>query len=255
MQKILGGEPNVDRHDFALSLGFSWDPAVISLPHEDKAGLALFIFKKNMAGIVWNALGVFENNPSTLPQTETILQGRAVGGISIDELSQVKRFGDGTRRLIASVKNGDFRLDIDFAKALHAIIGKEEALEWGVLRNRQIHIHGVSHIPPVASELPAISENGFSFLRKHINSPIERAIATFLFMSRTQFFCDCNKRTASLMMNGVLLSAGYYPITVLKETTEEFNEKLRAFYNSGDGTEMFGYFKAVCEKLYPVSIF
>ena len=241
----------MDSQSCKSALGFSWEPTAIPLPQEDKPGLALFIFKKNMAEIVWNSLGVFENNPSTLPQTETILQGRSVGGISIDELSQVKRFGDGTTYLIAAVKNGNFRLGMDFAKQLHAIIGKEEALEWGVLRSRQVHIHGVSHVPPAANKLPAPAESGFAFLCDQVSDPIERAIATFLFMSRTQFFFDCNKRTASLMMNGVLLSAGYYPIAVLKETAEEFNEKLRAFYNSGDGTEMFGYFSRVCSKLYP----
>lgn len=236
---------------FESPLGFSWEPTIIPLPHENRPGLALFMFKKNMAGIVWNSLGVFENNPSTLPQTETILQGQAVGGISIDQLTQVKRFGDAATQLIDSVKNATYRLDMDLAKQLHAIVGKDEALEWGGLRNQQVHIHGVSHIPPAADELPAIAEKGFSFLCQQIESPIERAIATFLFMSRTQFFFDCNKRTASLMMNGVLLSAGYYPIIVLRETTEEFNEKLRSFYNSGDATGMFFYFNEVCSKLYP----
>ena len=232
------------------SLGFSWEPTPISLPREDKAGEALFVFQKNMAGIVWNSLGVFENNPSTLPQTETILQGQAVGGISIDQLTQVKRFGAGATHLIAAVKNKSFHLDIEFAKQLHAIVGQEEALEWGVLRSKQVHIHGVSHIPPAANELPALAEKGFAFLRERLKNPIERAIAVFLFISRSQFFFDCNKRTASLMMNGVLLSEGFYPITVLRETMEEFNEKLRAFYNSGDGTEMLRYFANTSAKLY-----
>ncbi len=241
----------MDKRLFESPLGFFWEPTTIPLPHENRPDLALFMFKKNMAGIVWNSLGVFENNPSTLPQTETILQGQAVGGISIDQLNQVKRFGDAATQLIDSVKNAAFRLDMDFAKQLHAIVGKEEALEWGVLRSQQVHIHGVSHIPPAADELPSIAEKGFSFLREQVEDPIERAIAAFLFISRTQFFFDCNKRTASLMMNGVLLSAGYHPITVLRETTEEFNEKLRAFYNSGDATGIFGYFNRVCSKLYP----
>ncbi len=241
----------MDKRLFESPLGFSWEPTTIPLPHENRPDLALFMFKKNMAGIVWNSLGVFENNSSTLPQTETILQGQAVGGISIDQLNQVKRFGDAANFLTNSVKNAIFRLDMDFAKQLHVIVGKEEALEWGVLRSHQVHIHEVSHVPPAADELPPLAEKGFSFLREQMENPIERAIATFLFMSRTQFFFDCNKRTASLMMNGALLSAGYYPITVLRETTEEFNEKLRALYNSGDATAMFGYFGEVCSKLYP----
>jgi Fic family protein len=241
----------VDKRLFESPLGFFWEPTDVPLPHENRPDPALFMFKKNMAGIVWNSLGVFENNPATLPQTETILQGQAVGGISIDQLSQVKRFGDAAAQLIDSVKNATFRLDLDFAKQLHAVVGKEEALEWGVLRSREVHIHGVSHVPPTVDELPSLAEKGFSFLREQMESPIERATAAFLFMSRTQFFFDCNKRTASLMMNGVLLTAGYYPIIALRETTEEFNEKLREFYDSGDATEMFRYFSGVCTKLYP----
>ena len=234
-----------------ISLGFSWEPVAIRLPREDKAGEALFVFQKNMAGIVWNSLGVFENNPSTLPQTETILQGQAVGGISIDQLTQVKRFGEGALFLVSAIKNNDFHLAMEFAEKLHAIVGKEEALEWGVLRNRQVHIHGVSHVPPAANELPALAVKGFAFLREQVEDPVMRAIAIFLFIARTQFFFDCNKRTASLMMNGVLLSEGFYPITVLRETTEEFNEKLGAFYNSGDGTDMLRYFAGTCSRLYP----
>lgn len=240
----------MDRRLFIQSLGFAWEPTPISLPHEDTPGEALFVFQKNMAGIVWHSLGVFENNPSTLPQTETILQGQAVGGISIDQLTQVKRFGEGAAHLIAAVKNKNFHLDIAFAKQLHAIVGKEEALEWGVLRTRQVHIHGVSHTPPVSETLPALAENGFAFLREGLANPVERAAATFLFMSHSQFFFDCNKRTASLMMNGVLLSEGFYPITVLRETTEDFNARLRAFYGSGEATEMFRYFAGTCAKLY-----
>ena len=196
-------------------------------------------------------MGVFENNPSTLPQTETILQGQAVGGISIDQLTQVKRFGEGGRHLLAAVKSGNFRLDIKFAEQLHALVGKEEALEWGVLRDRQVHMHGVSHIPPAADKLPALAERGFACLREQVENPIERAIATFLFISRSQFFFDCNKRVAALMMNGVLLSEGFYPITVLRESAEEFNDKLKAFYNSGDATAMLHYFASTNARLYP----
>jgi hypothetical protein len=233
----------VDKRLFESSLGFSWEPTTISLPHEDKPGSALIMFEENKAEFVWNSLGVFENNPSTLPQTKTILQGESVESISLDLLRQVKRFDDATNFLIRSVRNAEFRLDMDFLKQLHAIVGREEVVEWDKLRSQQEHINGVSHIPSPA-------ENGFFILREQVKNPIERAIATFLFISRTQFFFDCDKRTALLMMNGVLLSAGYYPITVQKETSEEFNDKLRMFYNFGEANNMFSYFKNTYAKLY-----
>ncbi|MDL2274624.1 hypothetical protein LJC22_00670 [Desulfosarcina sp. OttesenSCG-928-G10] len=240
----------MNRKKIESALGFFWEPTPIFLPQEEKPGEALFVFQKNMAGMVWNALGVFENNPSTLPQTETILQGQSVSGISIDHLLQVKQFADGARFLITAIKHKTFALDIAFAAQLHARVGKEEALEWGISQNRQVHIRGASHVPPAADALPQLAEKGFFFLREQVKDSVERAVAVFLFMSRSPFFFDCNKRTASLMMNGALLSEGYYPITVLRESAEAFNEKLSGFYNTGDATPMMRYFVAVSSTLY-----
>lgn len=48
-------------------------------------------------------------------------------------------------------------------------------------------------------------------------------------MSRSQFFFDANKRTSVLMMNGILLSNGYYPVTVLKKIVKFFMQNLPSF--------------------------
>ncbi|MDR0339656.1 MAG: Fic family protein [Desulfovibrio sp.] len=109
----------------------------------------------------------------------------------------------------------------------------------------------VDYNPPHCDLLPDLAERGFAFLNAAIASPVERAFAAFLFMARSQFFHDANKRTASLMLNGVLLQNSYYPATVKNSNSEEFHTTLRQFYNSGDASAMLRFFVKSAQELYP----
>ncbi|MDR2076656.1 MAG: Fic family protein [Desulfovibrio sp.] len=223
-----------------------------SVPNAASARDAVKIFSKNLVSITWNSMSSLERNPTSLPQTETILGGQSVSGIGIDDLLQVKRFGEGAKKLMALVSEDVFRLDEKTACALHELVGKEEALTWGKFRDRLVTIRDIDHYtPPESALLGKIAERGFSFLHNEIEQPAERAVAVFLFMTRNQFFHDANKRTASLMMNGVLLQNGLFPVTVMNRDSEEFHTKLRDFYNTGDATAMMGFFAGTTARLYP----
>ena len=58
---------------------------------------ALQIFKTNRAEITWHCMSTLEGNPASFLQTETILKGQSVTDLSIDDLLQVKRYGDGAK--------------------------------------------------------------------------------------------------------------------------------------------------------------
>jgi hypothetical protein len=233
------------------ALGFFWEGDFsFSLPQADSLASAVRIFKRNLASITWHSMTTLEHNPTSLPQTETILKGQSVGGIAIEDLMQVKNYGDGARLLIAMFENHTFTLDGQTACALHKLAGREDALTWGVFRNTQVNIVEVDYNPPCCDALPDLAARGFAFLRDAVASPVERAFAVFLFMARTQFFHDANKRTASLMMNGALLQSAYYPATVKNSNSEEFHTTLRQFYNSGDASAMMRFFDKSVEELY-----
>jgi Fic family protein len=223
-----------------------------SVPSAASMRDAVKVFKKNLAGITWNCMSSLERNPTNLPQTETILKGQAVSGISIDDLMQVKHFGEGAEKLTELVSGGSFHLDEKTACALHAYVGKEEALTWGAFRDRLVTIREVDqYTPPESRLLAEIAARGFTFLQKEIEQPAERAVAVFLFMTRNQFFYDANKRTASLMMNGVLLQNSLFPIAVMNKDSEAFHTELRRFYNTGDATAMMHFFANASARLYP----
>lgn len=231
--------------------GMFWEPAGLNfnIPHAGNTKNALYVFQKNIVPITWNCMATLERNPTTLPQTETILKGQSVSGISIDQLMQVKNYGEGAKKLIELLSKGAFALNEETASALHYYVGKEDALTWGKFRDSDIAIGGVEYTPPNYKNLSQIAKKGFSFLTSTVEAK-EAAIATFLFMSRSQFFHDANKRTSSLMMNGLLMKHGYYPITVMNRDSEEFHTKLSIFYNSGNATDMMKFFERTIAKNY-----
>lgn len=231
--------------------GMFWEPTGLNfnIPHAGNTKNALYVFQKNIVPITWNCMTTLERNPTTLPQTETILKGQSVSGISIDQLMQVKNYGEGAKKLIELISKGTFALNEKTASSLHNYVGKEDALTWGKFRDSDIAIGGVGYSPPKYKNLSQIAEKGFSFLTNTVEAK-EAAIATFLFMSRSQFFHDANKRTSSLMMNGFLIKHGYYPITVMNSDSEEFHTRLSNFYNSCNATDMMKFFERTVEKNY-----
>lgn len=233
--------------------GMVWDLGGFDfqIPYFGDTEKAVYVFKANLAEITWNCMRTLENNPSTLPQTATILKGQSVSGISIDDLLQVKNYGDGAKELVRLLLAGEFDLTEQCACSIHRFVGFKDALEWGVFRNLDISVRGVDYTPPAFGSLSALAADGFAFLKTTVADPKERAVALFLFMARSQFFFDANKRTSSLMMNGCLMQNGYWPITVLNRDSEEFHEKLGRFYETGNANEMMDFFARMVVDIYP----
>lgn len=231
--------------------GIFWDLGnyAFRLPFVGDPKKSCAIFRKNIVEITWNSMRSLENNPTTLPQTATILAGQAVGGISIFDLMQVKNYGDGAKALANLILSDKFNLSVSVTCHLHNYVGKEDALEWGVIRSRDVSLLNISFVPPT-KDLENIIQNGFQFLQHEVANPVERAIGVFLFMARNQPFYDATKRTASLMMNGCLMANGYFPITVLNQNSEEFHRELGLFYESGDANNMFKFFQKTIQELY-----
>lgn len=76
---------------------------------------------------------------------------------------------------------------------------------------------------------------------KHIKHPILQALSCFLFGARTQFFYDGNKRVSRLMMNGILLEAGYPMLNIKAKDKLEFNTQMIVFYDSADYVRTLDY--------------
>jgi len=223
----------------ADSLGFAYSPVAFRTDQARDVRRACFRVRKILEGVVHDTVAL-EGNPFTLPEVKTLLDGVTVGGHRIEDERQVLNQAASWKELLARSERGTFELDRATFRELHALVAREETVEWGVFRTDSVTIAGTDYRPPPWDSLPSIFEDGLERLYK-IDSLHERAIAMFLFGALNQFFYDGNKRTSRLMMNGVLLSAGEDAISVPARRRLEFNEAMIRFYDNRDGTEMMRF--------------
>lgn len=210
---------------------------------------AVSFFKKNIAGISTNSLNILENVPVTLPQTMTIFEGMSVSGLSIKNVNKVVDFGRAAECLIDLINAKQSLLSKQSICKIHSFASKSQVASnnCGVFRRDPVYISKCSYIPPAPFKLDSIFENGIDFINKEISNPIEKAFVSFLFLSRSQFFYDVNKRTASLIMNGLLVQNGFVPFEFNDQ--ENFNDLLVNFYETGNANDFMEYFNNNCEIL------
>ena len=220
-------------------LGFRLPDFKIETTTPPNTQRACFRARKVLEEIVYDTVAL-ENNPFTFPEVKTLIEGITVGGHKIEDERQVLNQAHSWRRILHEVETGafvPFTDGLDSALRLHALVAKEEALEWGKLRTGSVGIAGTSHEPPAADTLQSLYQTGAHALRR-VNCIHTQAIATFLFVARNQLFWDGNKRTGRLLMNGLLLSGGHDVITVPAKKRHEFNTKMLRFYDTADSSQM-----------------
>ena len=236
------------KYDARRSLGFTWDlpQGGLGFSRADNPRDALFTFHKYRVEHVSKSLRTLEHIPCTYAQTRSILDGKSTSGLSTRQLRAIENYGKACERLMDMLEEGRFSLSEDSLFELHSLVGKDEARDVGKFRGHEVAIEQSHYMPPRSEYLEGIFKEGASFLNSLEDSQ-EQAVCTFLFMARSQFFSDCNKRTANLVMNGLLMKAGYQPLSV---DSEHFLEKMATFYESADATEIIDEINSIARKQY-----
>jgi Fic family protein len=236
------------------TLGFRWDRDSVprEVPHASLERV-VFRFHRMLPEYVWDA-GVLEGNPFTFPEVKTLLEGVTVGGRKLSDQEQILNLAESAKNLLGLVKNREFKLDKPTFCSLHALVARNEALEWGHFRGEGPETQFTPYVAlgergrfaPLATEpgavrLNEVFENGIHSLQREVSNPFERATAFFLFGSLQQFFFDGNKRTSRFMMNGVLMTAGIDAVSIPAVRAAEFNSRMVDFYMNRNATEMMSF--------------
>lgn len=175
-----------------------------------------------------------EGNTLTLMETKVVLEdGVSVGGKELREIYEVinhKKAYDHVKRCIAANKP----LTESVVKDLHAIL-TENIIVGGIYRNQEVRISGAGFIPPAGNEMYLQVKNFYEDLsdRKDLN-PIELAAWTHAEFVRIHPFIDGNGRTSRLLMNYQLMSQGFLPVSVDKETRLDYYNALEQYAVSDD---------------------
>jgi Fic family protein len=169
-----------------------------------------------------------EGNTLTLSETKVVLEGITIGGKSVVEHLEAINHRDAIL-FLESVVGRQEKISEWNIKNLHQIILKGiDNLNAGKYRMENVLIGGAKHIPPDYLIVPIqmqklVFEDNREWIHYH---PVVRAALLHGEFVKIHPFIDGNGRTARLLLNLVLMSNGYPPIVIKKESRLAYYEAL-----------------------------
>lgn len=199
----------------------------------------LFHTYQNLSFIIYNSAKL-EGINTTYPDTKTILEGINVPSLKLDEINCILNLRDAWNYTLTNI---DADINLDFICKVNSFVSRNEALEWGVLRNGKVGINGVDYVPEIPQKEVVI--NNIKEILKQ-GSITEKALNLMLYLMRSQIFWDGNKRTSMIVANKILISHGCGIITVKEEDIRQFNILLTEYYNTNNKDKIIKFLYDKC---------
>ena len=198
----------------------------------------IFLAKRNIVDYIWKSANL-EGIGVTYPDTQTIYDGIAVSGYTIDEINAINDLKHAWQFILNDINT---ELNLDYIKKVHMLLGKFTVINAGALRRDEVRIGGTDWIPDMPEE-DKISKDIDELMQRIGISPLERALDMTLMLMRAQLFYDGNKRLAMLIGNKIMIEHGQGIITVSQKDNKEFYRLLVEYYetNNGDKLKRFLY--------------
>lgn len=231
--------------------GISWQPVDLSTLQPSGVDRARFRFRSSLPDLIWNTARL-EGNNFTLPEVRTLLDGVTVGGRRRDDENQILALSEAYNALEHRVGDGTFAITKEVSDRLNGMVARYEAIESGHFRGEGAATGGGTVKLASGGAVPGTPHGDGGQLLRHrfatvydhlaeVDDPREQALVYFAAATRSQFYFDGNKRTARLMMSGILMSAGYDAINIPYARRLEYNHALDRLFSTDDGTELIGF--------------
>ena len=165
---------------------------------------------------IYHSAGI-EGNRLTLQETSIVLkEGIDISGKPLKDSLEVKNLGIAFDFLF-ELLDQEVSISENYLKQIHSlIIGDDESLNPGGYRDIGVIITGSEHTPPEPFEVPIRMRELFDWVQANEElDPVIRGAIAHHEMVKIHPFKDGNGRTARLLLNLVLLKAGY-PICNIK---------------------------------------
>ncbi|MFQ3542846.1 filamentation induced by cAMP protein fic [Halobacillus rhizosphaerae] len=203
----------------------------------------LSLAKAEQATFIYN-LARLEQVPVTNEQVETIVAGKSVSNLRIDDLQKVLNLYYAWNYMINNI-HAPFSLE--FTKKINGYVAYNESVEWGVIRSGTVGITGVNYRPSVPVE-----QDIWSSINDVINNQnSSRSVLKFmLWTMRSQLFWDGNKRTSIISVNKLLIQHGNGLLSVPESSLTDFHLMLTNYYETADDSKLITYLYDNCIHLY-----
>jgi Fic family protein len=182
-----------------------------------------------------------EGNTYDKNDTHVLLEyGRTAGGKTYSDAKMILNMRDAYELFIRE----DLVVSKKTLKDLHYILSDEMVLdgERAKPRNEEVTIKGCEYIP-LASAEKLDDELNYMFKKyETIENAFDRAIYVHCNLAYLQYFKDCNKRTARMMLNVSLKHDGKMLYIPNEERISEYLSAIVAYYETGSYDKFKAYF-------------
>ena len=175
-----------------------------------------------------------EGNTLTLQETALVLEGVTIDKKPLKDHLEAVGHRDAFLYVQDLVKN-NVPFSESIIKQIHTLILMDRPEDRGVYRRIPVRIMGAYHVPPDPILVPEQMENlvaEFSINKKM--HPIERAALFHLKFEGIHPFVDGNGRTGRLILNLMLMQAGYPPVNVKYSDRKRYYEAFDSYYRDSD---------------------
>lgn len=196
-----------------------------------KIGLynALFILNYMFEELIYD-ISLTEGNQMTLLETTHTLSGKAPKNARIKDVILVTNLKKGFDYILNKIKENNFYFDKDTFCTVNRLVASNDNFDnLGGFRRYNIKIIGAKH---TGIEVENLDISFFETINKYHDDKREgiKIIDLFLNLCKNQYFGDGNKRTAQLIMCGLLILNGYAPFSINFKDIE-YSEALVNFYD------------------------
>ncbi len=189
-----------------------------------------------------------EGNTLTISETKILLEdGITVGGRPLKDCYEAVGHGAAYDFMLELARQQDMCITEDTIKKLHRLFyQKVDDNQAGQYRSVQVYISGTEYIPPAPDEIPQLMKHLTDQIRSSRGTlhPIELAAMAHKRLVDIHPFIDGNGRTARLLMNFILVNAGYGVVSIPPILRNDYINALSASRRLND---MEPFFKLIVE--------
>ncbi|MCL2470357.1 MAG: Fic family protein [Propionibacteriaceae bacterium] len=180
-----------------------------------------------------------EGSSLTLRETALVLEGATIGQKALKEHLEAVGHRDAydfVETLAAHIPPEPITSRV--IRELHFLVLADQPQARGAFRTIPVRILGTTHRPPEPLLVPELMEDLVSEVSKDRRHPVVRAARFHLRFESIHPFIDGNGRTGRLVLNLMLLQAGYLPVNIKYADRERYYECFEAWDNNQDSLPM-----------------
>lgn len=206
--------------------------------------LNLDFARANMKANIYDQ-AVLEGVATTFPQTEDIIDGGTVAGMTAADVQKILNLKHAWEFILDKDVLG-YPTSYDILCHIARLVNEGFFADGGRIRGVPVTIGGTSYVPPLPIETVVKESIDAILTRSGDADAVDTAIRLCLYCMKAQIFNDGNKRAAVIFANHYMIAQGQGLLVIPEQNVPEFKRLLVAWYEGGDGGETEAFLRAKC---------